>query len=147
MMAARTVLLAGALVLGGCASSSSSRFDAERTVFNNPYVPPVIDPGAIGPRCDEPRRQGSICTSGGIIYPGRGRHALLANGEVIRLTRAERRFLRDRADALEAQRDISESLASGKPLPPGSPALPQGRNTSPPPAPPPTPPARERDAP
>jgi len=142
MTAARTSLLLPVMMLGACATPAGYGFEEQRTVFNNPYVPPVIDPGTIGPRCDDRVVRDSICTAEAIIYPGSGRHALLGNGEIIRLTRAERRFLQDRADALEAQRDILESLASGTPLPPGSPALPEGRRTSsgsaPPSLPPPT---------
>jgi hypothetical protein len=88
----------------------------------------------------------ALCTSGALIYPGRGRFALLGNGEFIRLNRAERQFLRDRADALEAQRDVSESLANGTPLPPGSPALPENQRSSAPVSPPPAAPG-QREAP
>lgn len=113
------------LTLTACASPRELGFNGQRTVFSNPYVPPVIDSGTIGPRCDEVPVRRSVCTSGAILYPGRGSHALLPDGQIVRLTRAERRFLRDRADALQAQRDVFEALANGTPLPPGSPALPR----------------------
>lgn len=138
MIAARTSLVLAVSLLGACTTPAGFGFDEQRTVFNNPYVPPVIDPGTTGPRCDAVPVRRSVCTSGAILYPGGGRHALLPNGEIIRLTRAERRFLRDRADALEAQRDVFESLANGTPLPPGSPALPREQGGGSGPVPPPT---------
>lgn len=134
------VAMAMALGLSACASQQPPGFHGQRTVFSNPYVPPVIDQGTIGPRCDEAQVRREVCSSGPIIYPGRGSRALLPNGEVVRLTRAERRFLRDRADALQAQRDVFEALASGRPLPPGSPALPHDRGGRAPSTPPPSPP-------
>jgi hypothetical protein len=120
--------------LGACASSGG--LEGQRTVFSNPFVPPVIDQRGIGPGCEVDAEPGSLCTSGALIYPGRGSLALLSNGEFIRLDRAERRFLRDRADALEAQRDVFESLAKGTPLPPGSPALPENQRSGTPASPP-----------
>jgi hypothetical protein len=144
MGVARIGMVALVLTLSACASPREPGFQGQRTVFSNPYVPPVIDQGTIGPRCDEARVRRSVCSSGAIIFPGRGRYALLPDGQVVRLTRAERRFLRDRADALQARRDVLQALANGTPLPPGSPAVPRelgGRGPSaptPPPAPPPT---------
>ena len=102
MGVARFGMVALMLALTACASPREPGFHGQRTVFSNPYVPPVIDQGTIGPRCDEVLVRRSVCTSGAIIYPGRGRTALLPSGEIVRLTRAERRFLRDRADALRA---------------------------------------------
>lgn len=131
------------LGLGACAANDGG-LAGQRTVFSNPFVPPVVDARGVGPACDEDARTGSVCTSGGLVYPGRGRAALLPTGEIVRLSRAERRFLKDRADALEAQADIREALANGTPLPPGSPALPRGQgNPAPPPPPPAEPPARD----
>lgn len=118
------------LMLGLSACAGSSGLEGQRTVFSNPFVPPVIDQRGIGPGCEVDAEPGTLCTSGALIYPGRGRFALLGNGELIRLNRAERQFLRDRADALEAQRDVFESLANGTPLPPDSPALPQNQRGS-----------------
>lgn len=137
MGVARFGMVALMLALTACASPREPGFHGQRTVFSNPYVPPVIDQGTIGPRCDEVLVRRSVCTSGAIIYPGRGRTALLPSGEIVRLTRAERRFLRDRADALRAQRDVFEALANGTPLPPGSPALPRDQGGRAPSAPPP----------
>jgi hypothetical protein len=125
------------LALSACASPRELGFHGQRTVFFNPYIPPVIDQGTIGPRCDEVLIRRSVCTAGAIIYPGRGSHALLPDGQIVRLNRAERRFLRERADALQAQRDVFEALANGTPLPPGSPALPRELGGSGPSAPPP----------
>ena len=124
MGVAKIGVLAAVLALSACASPREAGLHGQRTVFANPYVPPVIDQGTIGPRCDEVRIRRSVCTSGAILYPGRGSHALLPDGQVVRLTRAERRFLRERAEALQAQRDVFEALANGTPLPSGSPALP-----------------------
>ena len=140
MRVAMVGMVVSLMALSACASPRESGFHGQRTVFSNPYVPPVIDPGTVGPRCDAVPVRRSVCTSGAIIYPGRGRNALLPNGEIIRLTRAERRFLRERADALQAQRDVFEALANGTPLPPGSPALPREQGGRAPTAPPPTPP-------
>jgi hypothetical protein len=139
MGVARLGVLAAVLALSACASPRELGFNGQRTVFANPYVPPVIDQGNIGPRCDEVRIRRPVCTEGAILYPGRGRHALLPDGQVVRLSRAERRFLRERAEALRAQRDVFEALANGTPLPPGSPALPPdlrsggGSSAAPPP--------------
>jgi hypothetical protein len=142
MSVARIGVVALVLALSACASPREPGFHGQRTVFSNPYVPPVIDEGTIGPHCDEVRIRRSVCTSGAIIYPGRGSRALLPDGQIVRLTRAERRFLRDRADALQAQRDVAQALANGTPLPPGSPALPPefrggGSSSAPSPSPPP----------
>lgn len=139
MRIAAAAMLVLTLGLAACASPSS--LAGQRTVFSNPFVPPVIDQRGVGPGCEVDAGPGSLCSSGALIYPGRGRFALAGNGELIRLDRAERRFLRDRADALEAQRDINQALANGTPLPPGSPALPPDRASTPPP-PPAEPPAR-----
>lgn len=133
-----------ALGLGACASPDRG-LAGQRTVFSNPFVPPVVDDRGIGPACDADARTGSVCTSGGLVYPGRGRVALLPTGELVRLNRAERRFLRDRADALQAQADLREALANGTPLPPGSPALPRAQGNSAPPSPPPPPAPRVPD--
>lgn len=135
MSAARSAVLVLALGLSACASGSG--LEGQRTVFSNPFVPPVIDRRGIGPGCEVDAEPGSLCTSGALIYPGRGRFALLGNGELVRLSRADRQFLRDRADALEARRDLLESLANGTPLPPGSPALPQNQRGGAPSSPPP----------
>lgn len=146
MKAVKSAVLILALGLGACATSTG--LEGQRTVFSNPFVPPVIDQRGIGPGCEVDAEPGSLCTSGGLVYPGRGRFALAANGELVRLNRAERQFLRDRADALEAQRDVFESLANGTPLPPGSPALPQNRGSGAPPSSPPSePPPEQRDEP
>ena len=134
-MIAERLALAGALALGlGACASPGGGLAGQRTVFSNPFVPPVIDTRGIGPACNADARTGSVCTSGALVYPGRGRAALLPTGEIVRVSRAERRFLQDRAAALEAQADLREALANGTALPPGSPAVP-------PPPPEPEPPA------
>lgn len=143
MGVARIGVVTLVLALSACASPREPGFHGQRTVFANPYVPPVIDQGPVGPRCDEVRVRRPVCTEGAIVYPGRGGLALLPDGQVVRLSRAERRFLRERAEALQAQRDVFEALANGTPLPPGSPALPPDlrsggiRSSAPPPSQPP----------
>lgn len=133
MIAFRLALLTIPLGLAACNSAPAPGFAGQRSVFSNPYVPPVIDQRGVGPGCEVDAGPGSLCTSGGLVYPGQGRLALGANGELVRLNRAERQFLRERADALEAQADVFESLANGTPLPPGSPALsPAGASPAPP---------------
>lgn len=125
MIVTRLALLMIPLGLAACNAAPAPGFAGERSVFSNPYVQPVIDQRGIGPGCEVDAEPGSLCTSGGAIYPGRGHFALAPNGELVRLNRAERQLLRDRADALEAQGDVFESLANGTQLPPGSPAWPQ----------------------
>lgn len=119
-----------ALTLSACAVPAELRFENQRTVFNNPYVPPVIDQRGIGPDCEPEQVHDPACLPSNVIYPGRGRFGYLGNGTVVRLTRADRQFLRDRAEALQARADVQESLKKGTPLRPGSPALPP---SSPPP--------------
>lgn len=130
MIVTRLALLTIPLGLAACTAAPPPGFAGQRSVFSNPYVPPVIDQRGVGPGCEVDAEPGSLCTSGGLVYPGRGRFALGPDGALVRLNRAERQFLRDRADALEAQSDVFESLANGTPLPPGSPALPPAGNTS-----------------
>jgi hypothetical protein len=113
-----------ALTLSACATPAELRFENQRTVFNNPYVPPVIDQRGIGPACEPAQLHEPACTPPNVIYPGRGRFGYLGGGEVVRLTRADRKFLRDRAESLQARADVLESLKNGTPLPSGSPALP-----------------------
>ena len=146
MGVARIGVVTLVLALSACASPREPGFHGQRTVFANPYVPPVIDQGPIGPRCDEVRVRRPVCTEGAILYPGRGSHALLPDGQVVRVTRAERRILRERAEALQARRAVFVALANGTPLPPGSPALPPelrggGQSPAPPPTLPPSAPS------
>lgn len=130
----------GALVLtlSACTTPAELRFENQRTVFNNPFVPPVIDQRGIGPACEPEQLHEPACTPPNVIYPGRGRFGYLGDGRAVRLTRADRRFLRERGEALQARADILESLKNGAPLPPGSPALPPA--SSPPSQPAPEPP-------
>lgn len=126
-MAARAALLAMMIGLGACTAGSG--LEGQRTVFSNPFVPPEIDRSGIGPQCDVDIGRDMTCLGGPVLYPGRGRVASLGHGETVRLTRAQRRFLRERAELLERLGD-----------PPPAPA------PAPPPAPEP-PPAREGEAP
>jgi len=111
MVAARTgTCLAALLLFGGCATGTDAGLERERTVFSNPFVPPEIDRRGIGPQCDVDIGRDATCLGGPLVYPGRGRTAVLADGESVRLTRAQRRILRERAELREALRN--------RPLPP-----------------------------
>lgn len=132
------ITIVAALMVAGCASASPGGFGGERTVFNNPYAPPEIDQTGIGPECSEEVIRDQRCRLDSLIYPGRGRFARDANGNLVRLTRSERRLLRDRNEAIQSRIDIFESLENGTPIPPGSPAL-----VIPPP--PPAPPTTQTD--
>ena len=112
MTSARSSIIVTVILLGGCATGDGP--PADRTVFNNPYGTPVIERTGIGPQCDVDFGRDATCLGKPLIYPGRGRNASLGNGESVRLTRAQRRILRERAELIEARRD--------QPLPPAPPA-------------------------
>jgi hypothetical protein len=116
MISARSGVIITALVLGACTTAAEPALHGERTVFHNPFVPPAIDQRGIGPQCDVDIGQDATCLGGPIIYPGRGRHISLGNGETARLTRGQARLLREREELLEALRD--------QPPPPPPPAAP-----------------------
>lgn len=98
-----TIALALAmLALTGCATPDP--LEGGRTVFNNPYAVPVIDRTGIGPQCDVELGRDATCLGAPLGYDG-GRHVLLGNGETERLTRQQRRILRERAALLEVLRD------------------------------------------
>ncbi|MBI1404325.1 MAG: hypothetical protein GC147_14095 [Porphyrobacter sp.] len=92
------IAAAAALLAGGCATADP--LEGRRTVFANPYVAPEISRRGIGPQCDVDFGRDATCLSGPLIYSGRGSHASLGNGQSVRLTRAQRRILRERAEAL-----------------------------------------------
>lgn len=123
VIAARSGVILSALALGACTTAAEPALHGERTVFYNPFVPPEIDQRGIGPQCDVDIGRDATCLGGPIIYPGRGRAASLGNGETIRLTRAQRRILRERAELLEALRTMPPA-----PLPP-PPVLPTARDS------------------
>jgi hypothetical protein len=116
MIATRFSMICLAALAGGCASGDS--LEGQRTVFDNPHAPLVVDRTGIGPQCDIDLGRDATCLGGPLIYPGRGRHASLGNGESVRLTRDQARILRERAELLEALRKLP------LPLPPPPPVLP-----------------------
>ena len=116
MIAPRASIILSAALLGGCATADP--LEGQRTVFNNPYVPPEMDRRAIGPQCDVDIGRDATCLGGPLIYPGRGRTAVLSNGERVRLTRAQAQLLRERAALREARRN------EPPPPPPLKPVLP-----------------------
>lgn len=106
------------LALSGCVGSS---FDSSRTVFNNPYTALESDNGPGGPACEENAPSDPKCRS---PYPV-SEYQLDADGNLVRLTRGERQFLRERREALRSKADVLESLENGTPIPADSPALPE----------------------
>ena len=95
------------MLLAGYATPDS--LEGERTVFSNPYA---LDRTGIGPQCDVDLGRDATCLGAPLIYAG-GRYVRLGNGETERLTRQQRRILRERAELLEVLRD--------RPPPPPSP--------------------------
>lgn len=118
MIPPRVSIILVAALLGGCATADS--LEGQRTVFSNPYVAPEVDRRGIGPQCDVEFGRDATCLGGPLIYPGRGRAAGLGNGESVRLTRAQARLVRQRAEALEAR----SNTPSPPPPPPPAPVLP-----------------------
>ncbi|RNJ61839.1 MAG: hypothetical protein EDM03_09925 [Porphyrobacter sp. IPPAS B-1204] len=119
MITARSSMILAAILLGGCATSDGR--PVERTVFNNPYSGLATDRTGIGPQCDVEFGRDATCLGAPLIYPGRGRNVSLGNGEIIRLTRNQRRILRERSELIEALRDQPQPRA---PAPPPEPVLP-----------------------
>jgi len=98
----RTVLILAPLLLAGCATDS---FESERTVFHNPYAPAALDPAGIGPQCETTARAGdATCLGVPLTRKGRGNAIGVPLAEGPRLTRDQRRLLRERAELLEALR-------------------------------------------
>ncbi len=88
------------LALTSCATGDS--FESSRSVFNNPYALPVFDNGPVGSDCGERASRLDGCFLDSLSYPGRGKFALDRSGNLIRLTRSERRFLRERHEAIQS---------------------------------------------
>lgn len=118
MIAPRRSLILVVALLGGCTTGDS--LEGQRTVFSNPYVAPVLDQRGIGPQCDVDFGRDATCLGGAANYGRRGRTAVLANGDTERLTRAQRRLVRERAELIEARRNALPPL----PAPPPEPVLP-----------------------
>lgn len=104
-----------ALTLSGCAGDVLKH---ERTVFNNPYAPPVIARTGIGPQCEVDFGRDATCLGTPLIYPGRGRTVSLGGGETERLTRNQARILRERAALIGARREQAELPPPPPPPPP-----------------------------
>jgi hypothetical protein len=124
MIAVRHSLILLVALLGGCASGDS--LEGQRTVFSNPYVPPVLDQRGIGPQCEVDFGRDATCLGGPANYSRRGRTAVLANGDTERLTRAQARIVRERRELLEARRNSPPPL----PAPPPEPVLPTAQPAS-----------------
>jgi hypothetical protein len=112
-MGAATIAM---MLLAGCATDS---LEGERTVFNNPYVRPVIDTTGIGPGCETARGRDATCL--GVPLTRRGDGSSIARPERTSFTRNQRRILRQQAELLK-------SLSN----PPSLPAQPQPLPTAPP---------------
>lgn len=110
-----------AIGLAGCAASDP--FGSSRSVFYNPYETQEIANGPVGPLCAEGVLRDNACWIDGVAYPTDGRFARLPDGSIVRLDRNQRRWARERAEAIEGTRDVLESLENGTPIPPDSPAL------------------------
>jgi hypothetical protein len=90
------------LLLAGCAAGS---LEGERTVLHNPYAPAALDPEGIGPQCEtSARASDATCLGVPLTREGRGNAIGVPLSEGQRLTRAQRRQLRERAALLEALR-------------------------------------------
>lgn len=92
---------------------------AERGVFASPYVAPEISQQGIGPEPEgvNPARRPYLDS---LTYVGRGR-AVDRNGRVIRLSRNDRRFLRERSERLRQraeQLDMEQGRTGGSVPPP-----------------------------
>lgn len=125
MIAVRHSLILFTALLGGCATGDS--LEGQRTVFSNPYVAPVLDQRGIGPQCEVDFGRDATCLGGPVNYGRRGRTAVLENGETLRLTRAQRRLVRERAELIEARRNTPPPPA---PPPPPEPVLPTAEPAS-----------------
>ena len=117
--ALRTVLFVAPLLLAGCAADS---LEGERTVFHNPYAPSALDPDGIGPQCETTARAGdATCLGVPLTRKGRGNAIGVPLAEAPRLTRDQRRLLRERAELLEALRQ-QPPVAPPPPPPTAAPA-------------------------
>lgn len=131
-MTKRTGLFAaGALAcLAGC--TTPDPFAAERGAFRSPYAALEMENGPVGPTCDRGTYRDGACWIEGVAYPLPDGYARTPNGEIVRLTRSERRQARERREAVQSRIDVLKSLEEGTPIPADSPALPENQK---PPAP------------
>jgi hypothetical protein len=95
-------MLLAPLLLAGCTTDS---LEGERTVFHNAYAPTALKPEGIGPQCEtNARASDATCLGVPLTRKGRGNAIGVPLSEGPRLTRAQRRQLRERAELLEALR-------------------------------------------
>jgi hypothetical protein len=104
------------------ACASPDRFaglGAERGVFASPYVAPEISRQGIGPEPEGvlPGRRPYLDL---LYFPGRGPRALDRNGNVVRLSRNERRQLQERFDRLRERAEQIERERREQHTPPAS---------------------------
>lgn len=104
------------------ACASPDRFaalSAERGVFASPYVAPEISRQGIGPEPEGvlPGRRPYLDL---LYYPGRGPRALDRNGNVVRLSRGERRQLQERFDRLRERAQQVERERREQSAPPAN---------------------------
>jgi hypothetical protein len=114
---ARSLAVAAlAVSLGGCASTDPfAGLSATRGVFASPYVAPEIaSRQGIGPEPEgvHPSRQPYLDA---LHYPGRGRFALDRRGNLVRLSRDERRLLQERHERLRQRAQQAGPAAPGAP--------------------------------
>lgn len=123
-MPTRAIVLASATILtAGCTTSPESSFDSPRAIFQSPYVEPEIANGPVGPECEGGVIRDEKCWIEGVAYPLDGRYYRDPDGNIIALSRNQRRLARERAESIKAREDSLESLENGTPLPPDSPVL------------------------
>jgi hypothetical protein len=111
--ARRSIVIACLLTLGGCASGDL--LEGQRTVFNNPFVAPVIDQRGIGPQCDRGRGNDTTCLGVPLARDGR------AFVHPRSYTDAQERVLRERAALLQER---IEQLRTPPPPAPPTPSAP-----------------------
>jgi hypothetical protein len=123
-------LLAG---LSACATTTDP-FSAQRSISGSPYSALAFDTGPIAPVCEKGEYRDNACWIDGVAYPtSNGRYARLPDGSIVRLNRNERRWERERWEAIQSRKDVLESLKNGTPIPPDSPALPENQSRPVPP--------------
>lgn len=116
----RNLLFLAPVLLAGCAADSS---EGERTVFHNPYALAALDRKGIGPQCETTARASdATCLGIPLTRKGRGNMIGVPLAEGQRLTRAQRRLLRERAELLKAPRDQPAIPPAPSPPPIAEPA-------------------------
>lgn len=108
----------GAVAVAGCSTPDS--LEGTRTVFHNPYSALEFENGPVGPECEKGVARSEACYLDTLTYPGRGRYALDRDGNTVRLTRAQRRVLRERFEFVQARIEQLEAQerATGPSTPP-----------------------------